>query len=351
MKRINIFHPSEGLSLYSLTARFSEYIERINKTAQKSFIKECAGVLLVVFLILFSQSAAAQLRPGLTFGHEIWPSSSVSNLDTDESLVQSLSDLSIWTDVRFVRVSYPMMLQNGQMFLDIQPGFQRIQFSYDNWTEELPRPTDAYIIDLNVISQRQLSKRWSLLAQVTPALKSGLEDKLASEDFAIEGAILAIRQLSDRSSYGFGVAYSTNFGAPVPIPLLQFDYRAPLWSGGPEWRGSALLPSSLEAWVIPSRRLEIGLQLKSMGDRHHITETGTVSMQKPFSDYFDTVMGPSIILYLTPWLNLSIDSGISLYRQMKITDGREEVINFEPDQAGFLHWQFTIGGQSPLKGQ
>lgn len=306
-------------------------------------------VSLTLFLFLLVYTALAQPKPSLSFGHETWPSMSVSNLDIDETYTQSLNDLKVWTDTRFIRGSYPMILRGGKMFLDIQPGFQRIEFRHENWTEELPRPTDAYIIDLNLLAQRQLSERWSLLAQVTPAIKSGLEDKLVGEDFAIEGALLASRQMSERSVFGFGVAYSTNFGAPIPIPLLQYDYQASLWAGGPAWRGSILLPSSLEAWVVPARRLEIGLKLQSLGDRHHITEVGTVPLSKPYSDYFDTVIGPSVIVYLTPWLNLDIESGISVYRQMQITDGRDEMIKFEPDQAGFLRWKFTIGGQSPLR--
>lgn len=315
----------------------------------RSFKRYILPALLITTLFLTPFVTLAQLSPSVSFGHVTWPSMSVSNLEVDETYTQSLENLSVWTDTRFIRASLPFMLQDGRMFVDIQPGFQRIQFRHDNWAEDLPRPTDAYIIDLNIIAQRQLKNRWSLIAQVTPALKSGLEEKLIGEDFAIEGAFLANRQLSERLVFGFGAAYSTNFGAPIPIPLLQFDYQATLWNGGPAWRGSALLPSSLEAWVIPARRLEIGLQLQSLGDRHHITEVGTVPLNKPYSDYFDTVIGPAVIVYLTPWLNLNVESGISLYRQMQITDGRDEVIKFEPDQSGFLRWKFTIGGQSPLR--
>jgi len=36
---------------------------------------------------------------------------------------------------------------------------------------------------------------------------------------------------------------------------------------------------------------------------------------------------------------------------VQVTDGRDKVISFEPDQSGFLRWQVTIGGQSPLAGQ
>lgn len=337
-----------------ITDLFSSMASLLRLLAAKirwAALKNILGVCLVGTSLLYSQTALAQPKPSLSFGHETWPSMSVSNLELDQTYSQSLSDLKVWTDTRFIRGSYPLLLQGGKMFLDLQPGFQRIEFRHENWTEELPRPTDAYIIDLNILAQRQLANRWSLLAQVTPAIKSGLEGKLIEEDFAIEGALLASRQLSERSVLGFGAAYSTNFGAPIPIPLLQFDYQASLWAGGPAWRGSALLPSSLEAWVIPTKRLEIGLQLRSLGDRHHITEVGTVPLNKPYSDYFDTVLSPSVIVYLTPWLNLNVETGFSLYRQMQITDGRDEVIKFEPDQAGFLRWSFTIGGQSPLADQ
>lgn len=306
-------------------------------------------VLILVFLQLPGQIVFAQLRPSLSFGHQTWPSSNVSSLDLSQYYTGSLSELEVWTDTRFVRGSYPMFLNKGKLLLDIQPGFQRIEFRHKNWTEELPRPTDAYIIDINLLAIGQLTSKWSYVAQATPAIKSGLEEKMAGEDFAIEGAFLATRQAGERISYGFGLGYSTNFGAPIPIPLLQFDYSASLWEGGPAWRGNILLPSSIEAWVIPFKRLEVGLQLRSIGDRHHITEVGTVAINKPYSDYFDTVLGPTAILYLTRWMSINVESGFSLYRQMQITDGRDELLSFEPEQAGFLRWQLTIGGHSPLR--
>lgn len=316
-------------------------------TSIRSSIRKC--FLFLAFLLIPSQLLFAQLRPSVSFGHQTWPSSSVSSLDLNPSYSGSLNDLEVWTDTRFIRGSYPMFINNGKVYLDIQPGFQRIEFRHNNWTEQLPRPTDAYIIDINLLAMGQLTNKWSYVAQATPAIKSGLEEKMAGQDFAIEGAFLAIRQAGERTSYGFGLGYSTNFGAPIPIPLLQLDYKASLWEGGPAWRGNILLPSSIEAWVIPFKRLEVGLQLRSIGDRHHITEVGTAAINKPYSDYFDTVLGPSVILYITPWMSLNVESGFSLYRQMQVTDGRDELISFEPEQAGFLRWQLTIGGQSPLR--
>lgn len=309
-------------------------------------------LLTVVGVAVFvgAHPAVAQLRPSLTFGHETWPSVSVSNLEADETTAPLLRDLEVWTDTRFVQASYPLLLQNGRTYLDLQAGFQRIQFRHDAWPATVDRPTDAYIVDVNVLAQRQLSERWSLVGQITPSLKSGLEETLVREDFAIEGAVLASRQVRERSVLGVGMAYTSDFGVPLPIPLLQLERQGALWGGGPAWRGSALLPSSLETWVVPSRRLEVGVQLRTLGNRHHLTG-GETALSKPYSDYFDTVVGPSANVYLTSWMTVGIESGISVYRQMQVTDGRDEVIAFEPDQAGFLRWQVTIGGQSPLAGQ
>jgi hypothetical protein len=313
-------------------------------------MKRVIAALLGLSLLLGANTATAQLRPSLTFGHETWPSMSVSNLEVDESVGQAMSDIEVWTDTRFVRASYPLLLQGGRTYLDLQAGFQRIQYRYDGWTEALPRPTDAYMVDLTILAQRQLSARWSLLGQATPALKSGLEEELIREDFAIEGAVLASRRTGERSVLGFGVAYTTTFGAPFPIPLLQLERQGALWSGGPAWRGSALLPSTVEAWIIPARRLEVGVQVRTLGDRHHLTEGGQ-TLSTPYSDYFDTVLGPTVIAHLTPWLKVNLESGVSLYRQVQVTDRRDEVISFEPDQSAFLRWQVTIGGPSPLAGQ
>ena len=306
------------------------------------------GLLLLMLSSLFLAGPAhAQLRPSLTFGHETWPSESVSNLEADETTAQLLSDLSVWTDTRFVQASYPLLLQGGRTYLDLQAGFQRIQFRHDAWPEAVDRPTDAYIVDLNILAQRQLSDRWSLVGQMTPSLKSGLEESLVREDFAIEGAVLASRRVGERSVLGVGVAYTSDFGVPIPIPLLQVEHQGSLWKGGPGWRGSALLPSTLEAWVIPAQWLEVGVQVRTLGNRHHLTGQET-TLSEPYSDYFDTVIGPSANVYLTSWMAVGIESGISVYRQMQITDGRDEVITFEPDRASFLRWQVTLGGQSPL---
>ena len=303
--------------------------------------------LIISSVLLASRPALAQVRPSLTFGQETWPSVSVANLEVDGTDAQPSSDLEVWTDTRFVHVSYPMLFDEGRTYLDLQPGFRRIQYRYEGWPETIPRPTDAYIVDLTVLLQRQLSSRWSLLGQVTPALKSGLEKNLVQEDFAIEGALLASRRIGSRSVLGFGVAYTTTFGAPFPIPVVQVEHEGALWSEGPSWRGSALLPSTLEAWVIPARRLEVGVQVRTLGDRHHLTEDA-ITLSQPYSDYFDTVVGPTVIAHLTSWLKVNVESGVSLYRQVQVTDGRDEVISFEPDQAAFLRWQVTIGGQSPL---
>jgi hypothetical protein len=309
-------------------------------------------VLLSVLLLAVAaaSSAIAQPRPSLTFGHETWPSVSVSNLDADPATAELLRDLSVWTDTRFVTASYPVLLQGGRTYLDLQAGFQRIQFRHDAWPATVDRPTDAYIVDLTLLGQHQLSERWALLGQLTPSLKSGFEDELVREDVAVEGAVLASRRVGRRTVLGAGVAYSSTFGVPLPIPLLQVERQGALWDGGPGWRGSALLPSSVETWVVPSRRVEVGVQLRTLGNRHHLTG-GDTGLSKPFSDYFDTVVGPSANVYLTSWMTVGIESGISVYRQMQITDGRDEVISFEPDQAGFLRWQVTIGGPSPLAGQ
>lgn len=306
-------------------------------------------LMLIAALLAAALPARAQLRPSLTFGHETWPSVSISNLEVVGSGAQSLDDLEVWTDTRFVRASYPLVVHGGRTFLDVQAGFQRIQFRYEGWREAIPAPTDAYIIDLTLLAQRQLSARWVLVAQANPALKSGLEAELVRDDFAIEGAVLASRRTGQRSVLGIGVAYSTNFGAPLPIPLLQLGREGTLWEGGPAWRGNALLPSTIDLWVVPARRLEAGVQVRTLGDRHHLTENAP-TLSHPYSDYFDFVAGPSANLYVTPWLTIGVESGVSLYRQVQITDGRDEVISFEPDRSGFIRWQVTIGGPSPLVG-
>ncbi len=91
----------------------------------------------------------------------------------------------------------------------------------------------------------------------------------------------------------------------------------------------------------------MGLQLRTLGDRHPLTERGH-TLSRPYSDYFDTVVGLSANVFLTSWMTVGIESEVSLHRPMQVTDGRNEVIRFEPHSSAFLRWQGTLGGASPL---
>lgn len=92
--------------LYSSVSFFQLTLDK----CEKSIIKKVLGILLISSSLLYSQPVLAQLNPSLSFGHETWPSMSVSNLEVDGSYSRSLNDLRVWTDTRFVRGSYPILL-------------------------------------------------------------------------------------------------------------------------------------------------------------------------------------------------------------------------------------------------
>ncbi|MEM6785292.1 MAG: hypothetical protein AAF624_16345 [Bacteroidota bacterium] len=159
------------------------------------------------------------------------------------------------------------------------------------------------------------------------------------EDAVRQGAAMAVWQATPRFAAGFGAgfgaAYSTVFGTPVPPPLVLLRHS------GASWRAEALLPSSVEAWWVPSQRVELGLAVEALGSRHRRGAEEAL-VDHPFSEALTLTIGPSLNVRPAPLLQLGIDSGVSLYRRVRVTDDDDEVNRYELDPTAFIRTRLAL---------
>lgn len=286
--------------------------------------------------LLFAPTVAfAQLGPTLTLTSEVWPSRSLSNAEIAGAAV-ALDGTTLGTVSTGLALSYPVVLGNGRTILVPRLSLQRLRFDHDGWPRDTPTADEAYFIDLGLSVQHQLSARWALRADLSPSLASDFDQTLAADDVVLQGAALAIWQATPRFSAGFGAAYSTVFGTPVPIPLVL------LQGSGDGWRAEAFLPASVEAWWVPSERVEMGISVQALGSRHRLGAHED-RLDRPFAEALALTAGPSVNVRLAPWLRFGIDSGLSLYRQVRVTDRGDEATRFAPGQTFFVRTRLTLG--------
>jgi len=290
---------------------------------------------LLCALLLAPTVAFAQPGPTLTLTSEVWPSRSLSNAEIGGDAV-ALDGTTLATVSTGLALNYPVVLGSGRTILVPRLSVQQLRFDHDGWPRDTPVADEAYLIDLGLSVQHRLSARWALRADLSPSLASDFDQALGADDFVLQGAILAVRQATPRFSAGFGAAYSTVFGTPVPIPLVL------LQGSGDGWRAEAFLPASVEAWWVPSERVEMGLSVQALGSRHRLGAHED-RLDRPYAEAIALTAGPSVNVRLAPWLRFGLDSGLSLYRQVRVTDGDDEVNRYEPDQTFFVRTRLTLG--------
>lgn len=290
---------------------------------------------LLCALFLAPGVGFAQLGPTLTLTSEVWPSRSLSNAEIAGDAV-ALDGTTLGTVSTGLVLSHPFVLDGGRTVLVPRLSVQQLRFDHDGWPQGTPAADEAYLIDLGLSVQRQLSARWALRADVTPSVASDFDAAVGRDDFALQGAALAVWQASPQFSAGFGAAYSTVFGAPFPLPLVL------LQGSGDGWRAEAFLPASVEAWWVPSERVEMGLSAQALGSRHRLGAHEGL-LDRPYAEALALTAGPSVNVRLTPWLRVGLDSGLSLYRQVRVTDGDDEVNRYEPDRTLFVRTRLTLG--------
>ena len=155
------------------------------------------------------------------------------------------------------------------------------------------------------------------------SIASDLEVEMAAEDFSFQTAAILNRRFSQRFSMGFGIAYSTQFGNGVPLPLLTFD-----WNNGAKWSARATLPSDLEVWYIPGERVSFGLLVTGDGDNFRF-DPGSYRDTAPEPELRYTMMtiGPTARINLTQKICLNVEAGIIGLHRFEFYSGDTEVVS------------------------
>lgn len=287
--------------------------------------RRCAlisALLLVTGAVTGDRAVMAQglPRPSLSISADSYRAADFDDPPEPELVT---NDSRAQTTTFTASAQYPLIFDQGHTLLFIDAAYRQRRFEFKNWPTGFSRDLDrVHEIDLGGTLRTMLGSRWAVIVNGTGQIQSNLaEDSLESEDFKVQGAVVFERPFGPHWSWGFGAAYASTFGRPLPIPLVSFRYDA-----GGRWHAAGYLPSRAAIHYRLTSHTDLGLRLHAEGGRYHIPQVYPAErdIDDPQLEYMLAKVGPEIKQRLGGWGELSAMVGLS-YQMLGIFDGNDEL--------------------------
>ena len=295
-------------------------------------------LVAVLCMLLFGMTNGVHSQPGPSFSvsYSYFP-----HEEFDDPEVELLKDVEVGITRLNFSASFPQVFSQGRTVLVHEISYRRDEIDYKNWGAELGEEPDMkhlHAIQYTLTLRHGLSQKWYMLAMVTPGLASDFEADISSDDLTSETAVVFVRQFSERWSLGFGAAISNQFGEPLPLPVLAYE-----WSNGSNLRANGILPGTLEFWYLPNPKLELGLAVGGDGNQYH-GDPDIYGVDNPLMRFSDITVAPSARIHLSKAVHLNVEGGFVPFRRFELYDGDEKQISYDLKPGGFIKAGFRIGG-------
>lgn len=301
-------------------------------------VKEVLFCLVLSYLFAGTiELIHAQPKPSFSASYDLFPYQNFKDPEVDGQNAPQLEDAQIQSYGITLQATYPLIFSEGRTVIINELNFQNREFSYDGFTAT-PLLDDIYAINYTLMLQHVLSPKWTLLSIVTPGIASDLEAELSSNDFTFQAVALFIRQVSERFSYGIGAAYSTDFGQPIPMPVLALN-----WNNGNKLSWNTILPVSSELLHQTSEKLQLGLVLGLDGGNYH-GDPDIFETSDPELRYSVMTFGPTARFRLSNLLQLNVNAGVIGYHRFEFFAGNDEVGSYNLKPSAFFRAGFQFGG-------
>ena len=297
-----------------------------------------ASIGLCLVFVGFTPTAHAQSGPSFSASYDFLPFQNFKDPRIAGQPAPELGNTQVQANTVSIGASYPWVFSGGRTVLTNEIYYQRREFGFKNFPDGDPDLEDVHAVNYTLTLQHGISPQWTMLTMLTPGLASDFDADVSSDDFALQAVAIFIRQFSEQFSFGFGAAYSTRFGEPLPLPVLAFD-----WNNGKNLSWSAILPASSEFWYQSSEKLRLGMVLGVDGYDYH-GDPDIYGVTDPRLRYSVTTLGPATRYRLTERMDLNVDFGFSGFHRFEFYDGDDEQHSFNLKSSVFFRAGFVFGG-------
>ena len=203
-------------------------------------------------------------------------------------------------------------------------------------------PDNLHYARLEMAWTQPLGNDWGLMASMAPGFASDFKE-LGADDFRFLGGALLTKRANTSLSYGFGAAYTSDFGAPLVVPLAMVD-----WKNERGLNFNATLPLRAEMTYQLNARNEIGLKAGISGTQYNInldpTEFDIIDNSEKIdlpAKYSVITVGPMFRQRISGPFYVTVEAGVSIRRQFKF-DGEVVDGTLDQDPSFFLRTGLAV---------
>jgi hypothetical protein len=197
---------------------------------------------------------------------------------------------------------------------------------------------NLHSISFSSMFVQKFGQKWTFIVGLTPTLASDFKQKLNSDDFLIQGLLLASKKTKDKWTLGGGLVYTTQLGDPKFLPAIQLRYL-----NGRHFF-NVLLPSFVNYLYKfeKQEKLRLGIRLATNGGNFNVnnqdfTQVIPNSIHKII--YSRVNMGAIFNYQLTKTILIEGFGGISAARKFKLKDASNIFRKYDAANGGF----FSLG--------
>jgi len=287
---------------------------------------------LALFFLEATIPAAAQNIAGIAVGHESFP------LARMQKPITGAENFEIKTTAWYVSAAFPWKFADGKILMLSKLSYKRLAFSYRNVSSSLQTPlTQAQSVQWSFFFIDSLTERWSLVTSITPGLASDFDRSVTMNDFTLQAILGFVRKYGDDFQLGFGLAYTRDFGPPIPLPFVYLD-----WKITPELTFNGIVPVNFDFRYRLHRMVDLGLAVKVRGDRYHGSPL-KYGVTNPQLEYSEATVSPSVQFHFSEWIHVHIESGVTFYRNFEFLDGNNSAASYDMKSTGYLRTELVLG--------
>lgn len=228
-----------------------------------------------------------------------------------------------------VQGSHRLLLDGGNTMVLIGGIWRRVDVTLPVTGAVAPTdPTALHVATADLWVARTLDDARTLFVVLRPGLYGDGVD--AGSQLRVEGAVFIDKIRSPRSTVGYGLSLSSNFGRLLPVPVVHIVARPKR-----QILVDALLPARADVWWLPRRGLDIGFGAAltgaqyALGDENRIANADRLWMA-------NATLGPQI-----RWsprggkLQFTGDLGTTVLRRAIFARGGDEVADLAPGNVAY----------------
>lgn len=250
---------------------------------------------------------------------------------------QTIEDSETGREVGFwewnAQLAIPQRLKNEKTVLIHQLSYTNLRADVEGTfaNDETEASKDFHAISYSLNWIQTLSPKWNLAVNLSPTFASDFDQSLSTDDFFFLGNALAIKTVSTKFKYGFGLAYTTSFGRQLVIPMGMLSYHTN------NMALDIILPNGLSVVFNKDKAFHYGFQARLNGGFFNNTsDIQIVNDEIDRVGYARLNIGPKIGFRFNETIKINLEGGMAIARRLDFVDPEGETFDRTPENGPFF---------------